>query len=1177
MKKALFILLLNFWLIPVGHTQDTSKNYVKSYTARQPIKGTLSANTNKDQVQQTIAYVDGLGRPIQSIQRWGSPSGKDMVTHFTYDTYGRQLKQYLPFERNSTNATFSGNAIDLQRNFYNQHFQDNSGDFAFAEMQLEASPLDRPKKQGAPGQAWHIEGNHTADIAYRNNNTADQVRKITVNANKLIATTYYAHNQLMVIARKDENRDNATHETFRGETLEFTDKLGRVILKKVKAGTTAHYSTYYVYDDYGNLRYVLPPAAIEEISNANDDWGKIDTEAFQKKWMFCYEYDGRNRLIAKRVPGADWMYMIYDQRDRLVLTQDGNQRLCDGLINDTQEVYAYEGRSYQLGSTGKLTLKSGFRFSPTASTDFRVTLGSSDCEKQWIFTKYDALDRPVLTGFYHSTLDRTALQAEVDDFPDFVEAYTGNGSLSGYDNTAFPTAVDETDLLTVAYYDTYSFTDEVAPGGTFPSVKGQLTGAKTRVLGTENLLGTVNFYDDRYRPIRIITENHLGGKDIVKNTYRNSVSPLVEHATTYHNTIHRSGVLEVQESYAYDHMDRLLVTYQVILDNGVHKNGTVLSANTYNALGELSVKKLKNGIQHVDYQYNIRGWLTKINGGTTFDTPNDKFGMQLKYDEAHQYNGNIGMMSWKSLGGNNTSPQTYAYTYDPLSRLKKASYTSVGSNGQYNVGGTNGIQYDANGNILALSRNQGVNGQVRLIDELSYTYEGGGNQLLKVTDAGDAGAYTSSNPKINKIKDLGFLDGNASGNDYSYDSNGNMIRDNNKDIINISYNHLNLPERVRFENGNYVDFTYDAAGIKIKKESLTGASLTTIDYVSGKQYRNNNLEFFQHAEGRVVKNGTAYHHEFNLTDHLGNIRVSINEQGGVIQKDDYYPFGLTFNSYVNGLKNQYTYNSKEFNEENGLNWHDYQARNYDAAIGRWFNVDPAADLMRRHSPYNYAFDNPIRFIDPDGMKPTEGEQKCPNGDCEVEVASDATNRQFLNIVDPNLPFSDKLSAETKIENGTLNITFGLVGAVASGAYAVGTGGVGAALGGGLAFGLSLGEVSIGIAQLTDGLNEYFGGETNKKNSEILQNASSLPGLIAYGQESEYAPFIDATGQFIVGPLSGGIGIYDGFKSLVKNPGVLNTLNLYDSVNDYAGFDQESTELLKSLLLNDEKHNKESKE
>lgn len=87
---------------------------------------------------------------------------------------------------------------------------------------------------------------------------------------------------------------------------------------------------------------------------------------------------------------------------------------------------------------------------------------------------------------------------------------------------------------------------------------------------------------------------------------------------------------------------------------------------------------------------------------------------------------------------------------------------------------------------------------------------------------------------------------------------------------------------------------------------------------------------------------------------------------------DYYPFGLKHNGYnnqINGTDHPYGFGGKEEQDELGLEWMDFHARNYDSALGRWMNIDPLAELMRRHSPYNYAFDNPIFFTDPDGMKP----------------------------------------------------------------------------------------------------------------------------------------------------------------------------------------------------------------
>ncbi len=319
-------------------------------------------------------------------------------------------------------------------------------------------------------------------------------------------------------------------------------------------------------------------------------------------------------------------------------------------------------------------------------------------------------------------------------------------------------------------------------------------------------------------------------------------------------------------------------------------------------------------------------------------------------------------MLWKTIGfSGNENQQSYDYSYDNLNRLKKATYHSSGKTNHYDVGGNDngGIEYDLNGNILNLKRHHAGT----LIDDLSFDYLG--NRLTSVADAASdigEGFVEASNGLV--------------ANEYGYDANGNLTKDDNKGLTSIDYNVLNLPRLVVQSNGDVITYVYDAAGTKLAKTVDDGSPETS--YYDGPfHYIGNVLQFIQTAEGRTRKSGSNFNYEYNLTDHLGNVRASVNASGSVLQRDGYYPFGLTFNHSNVSPENEYKYNGFEL-QGGMMQLYDYQARYYDPALGRFLNVDPAADLMRRHSTYSYAFNNPIRFIDPDGMVPTDGYSSLPS-------------------------------------------------------------------------------------------------------------------------------------------------------------------------------------------------------
>ncbi len=922
MKKLLSLLLL----VPIlVFSQSNNQNWVKSTTYKVASQSAIT-NPTVSQANVQVNYYDGLGRPIQQIASKQSNTGKDIITHIEYDAFGRQTKDFLPFANQAASLDFMPNASTTLNTFYNSY---NGGtNFPFSEKQLENSPLNRVLKQAAPGNNWFLGTGKEIKFDYQIN-IANEVKLFYATANwdaelELYVTTvvqneFYAEGELYKTITFDENTPLAGKGTE-----EFKDKEGKVVLKRTYNANDPH-DTYYIYDQYSNLAFVLPPLAEGGIGQS-----VLDNLGYQ------YQYDYRNRLAAKKLPGKQWEYIVYDQLDRPIAT--------------------------------------GPAFSPYGTG-----------VQGWMVTQYDAFSRVTQTGWKNLSATATSRSS--------YQATINNG---GNDFT-----LDQHEVLTINYYDNYGFVGAPSPIPNVPesqfgittNVKGLPTGSWVKVLdNASSTTAEISYilYDKKFRPVRNYTKNHLGGYTQVDSNMDWAGKTL--YTMTRHKRTNAATELVVKDMFTYSPQDKLLVHKQKI--NSLPEQ--LISSNTYDELGQLISKNVggsnvtgESGLQKVDYKYNIRGWLKKINEVDGLD--NDLFAFKINYEDPENsvalFNGNISETYWKTASDN--LKRKYSYQYDDLNRLLEGNYSREGGNFKNSY--LEAINYDKNGNIQTMYRN-GDNDDVNYefnIDNLVYTYDHNNKNLLKkVFDA-------SNSPQGFKDDSNGFEDPED---DYQYDANGNLTKDANKKIQNITYNHLNLPVHIVFETGE-ITYLYNATGQKLQK-SVEGSDSIRTDYLTGFQYFNEKLKHFPHAEGYVSVVNNRFKYIFNYTDHLGNIRLSYSDaddnntisENEILEENHYYPFGLKHSAYntqhqgyirqdeLNNLILQqmpkfagdgsynYKFQSQERQDELGLNWDSFKWRNYDYAIGRFMSIDPLSEEYAYQSHYNFSENRVIDGRELEGLE-----------------------------------------------------------------------------------------------------------------------------------------------------------------------------------------------------------------
>lgn len=846
--------------VPAAYQPNLNRNYVWSHTAIEAITDPAAFyNAPFDQVSVKKDYFDGLGRSIQSVQVNASPDinngvHDDIVSVNEYDEFGRSLYSHLSFADKSLANSFRDDAFQRQNNFNQSYYAGEQ--FYYGKTETENAPSGRTLKTYAPGNSW-IGSNRGVTITYTTNTVDDQVYYYSgnfpvlyQNAGQSFELSPYPAGQLSKVIADDEDGHR---------TIEFKNKDGLVVMKRYfekfgaeldKTANKSAASTLYLYDWKGQLRIVVQPKAYIALAGN----GYVLTPEIMNEGCFMYDYDAKGRMITKKIPGAAWTYMIYDNRDRLVLTQDGNMRDQPGG-NDLWSYISYDLMN-RVNESG-IAEGVGYTFEQLqAAYDNNQTIDNLGLVKHWLSkTDYDNYDNVDMNNYAYNM-----------QWPNDA-GYTNDPS-NPYPSSPSAMTLDLTTYMQV------------------------------RVMNNArdwygNPSQTITYYDDKQRPVQTHHNNGLEShRGDISFLHVNNFNGRVLHTLIVHNGGQGQKYLETTPQY--DQLGLVISTTKKY--NCLSCTGKKINAMQYDALGRLVHKDLGHTatgavLEGQDFAYNIRGWLKGVNSNAS-NHPDGWFRQELFYDYGFtnkNYNGNISGFIWQSKGDD--IPRAYGFEYDGMNRLMKAEFRQMDAGGDYHVtepSWSNYVMdysgkwtYDRNGNILTQNQKGLKTNAIVQMDMMTYRYDGAiTNKLTGITDA---------------IPDLqlgDFTDRNSSNDDYRYDANGNMTADANKQISLIQYNHLNLPAEVNVDGKGTIKYIYNAAGLKLQKTVTENGVTKTTSYIGAFIYEDGILKSVNDDEGRIRETGALgpdgnpeWAYDYFLKDHLGNVRMVLTDYA----QTDIYP------------------------------------------------------------------------------------------------------------------------------------------------------------------------------------------------------------------------------------------------------------------------------------------------
>jgi RHS repeat-associated protein len=896
--NRIHIAIMAMLMLPLYQTraQDPSQNYVKTVTM---------LDGNGAGCLQSVQYFNGLGYPTVSLATAGT-NGETACALTTYDGMGREARKYVPVPGNGLGCMTESRVRSSGYGFY----QDNS---AFTQNHYDA--LDRVTAVDIAGDKWRQAG--AQDITQYLANTADDAvlhfeapedgSYSLVNPENT-SYRYYPAGSLSKVVSYDADEKSVTV---------FTDLSGHKILERTAAG-----DTYYVYNDLGQLRFVLTPAY---------------NEKSRSKAMFAYEYryDNRGRTEWKKLPDTGHIKYWYDDADRVMAMQDAmmrNESKYRFFVYDNFGRVAIQGLCSQYTHHDNVLAKatygkgsSGFMGTGYAvSSDVAGAFTNPELEIVNYYDNYDFIGRN-LTGAMPTVTVNDGQKQYAVGFLTGQVVYATNGEALG----------------SVNVYDQKGQAVRSVRKG----LKGYLEDVSTAYTFTGDVESTSAEVDVKYGS-RFTAETAYS-YDYGKKT---SMTLAVSHG---------QSALPYETEYTYDAVGRLIVKKRHLNPSGTNKS-------------------------FCSYAYDVHGWLTCINSGdfqeqlyyadgldggcyngnistVKWKTDNNNFyqGYNLKYDNNNRLTDAV-FGGGDNLTSNKDYFDEYA-EYDCNGNITHLRRRGLVDNMHGGFGLVDNLNMTYNGNMLTsvcdnASRMayagatdfDGVCGQ-----EYPLTYNDAGSL---VSDAGRKIARIDYDLRNNPVR-IQFTNGNVT--KYVYSAAGEKLRVIYQTAVPNITVAIGCMRELAFYEIQHTDST----------DYLLGGSLTL---------KNGRIDKYLFDEGYCQAEKYAYNtSKDNFTfcyydrDHLGNIRkvreADGSKGGYVIQTMDYYPFGAQFcHSGTDNNVQPYRYNGKEYDRMHGLNTYDYGARQYNPITARWDRIDPLAEKNYPFTPYSYCAGDPVNNIDPDG-------------------------------------------------------------------------------------------------------------------------------------------------------------------------------------------------------------------